>query len=326
MANSSIIVAAQSDWSTPATSGWREIEVSADGHKTRSKPMDYKGIRSNTGAKSARNFRQVIEGGDGTIEVPGFSNGLGILFAPFFDSATSVVVDGGTDAYEQTYLWGADGPPASANICTVARRERRSGSIDDYKYPGGRGVTLELTQDVDANLLWNMTYDYRNPVRANLVAPSITQVSADLIYNWADATIELDGGAECVESFNLTLPTNNDVEDKCIKRGDTRHIPKRKGTPEPSGSLSWKYNDPKYYDAFISGEPMPLTASWQGPVAIEGSTYPSLTISLGAIRFTGEDPEISVDDPVMQNLPFEILDNETDPVVEMVIVTSDTAL
>lgn len=326
MANSSVIVAAQSVWATPATSGWREIEVSEDGHKTRTKPLDYKGIRSATGAKTVRNYRQVIEGGDGTISVPGFSNGLGILLAPFFDSAASTLHSGGTLAHDQTFLWGADGPPAAANICTVARRERRSGTLDDYKYPGGRGVTLELTQDIDANLLFKLTYDYREPIRANLSSPSITQVEADLIYNWADATITLDGTAECVESFNLTLPTGIDVEDKCIKRGDTRHTPLRKGTPEPTGTLNWKYNDPKYYDAFISGEPMPLVANWQGPVAIESTTFPSLTISLGAIRFTGEDPEISVDNPTMQNLPFEILDNEDDPVVEMVFVTSDSAL
>lgn len=326
MANSSLIVAPQSTWGTAATSGWRELEVASDGHKTRSKPMDYKGIRSSTGAKTVNNFRQVIEGGDGVIDIPGFSNGLGILFACFFDTAASAVHSGGTDAYDQTFTWGPDGPPANRNITTVVRRERRGGTVDDYRYPSGRGVQLELTQDIDGNLLWKFTFDYDKPVRSNLSSPSITQVAADLIYNWADATISLDGDTECIESFGLTLPTGVDVADKCIKRGANRHVPMRKGTPEPTGTLTWKYNDPVYYDAFVSGEPMPLTASWQGPVPIEGSTYPSLTISLGAIRFTGEDPEISVDNPVMQNLPFEILDNEEDPVVEMVIVTSDTAL
>jgi len=327
MANSSVIVAAQSVWDTPATTGWREIEVSSDGHKTRAKPMDYKGIRSATGAKTARNWRQVIEGGDGTIEVPGFSNGLGILLAPFFDTAVSALHSGGTLAHDQTFTWGPEGPPANKNITTVVRREQRTaGTLDDYKYPGGRGVQLDVTQDVDANLLFKLVYDYRKPIRANLSSPSITQVEADLIYNWADATIELDGSAACVDSFNLSLPTGIDVGDKCIKQGDNRHTPMRKGTPEPTGTLKWKYDDPGYYDAFISGEPMPLTATWVGPVAIESSTYPSLTISLGAIRFTGEDPEISVDEATMQNLPFEILDNEEDPVVQFVFVTSDAAL
>ena len=47
-------------------------------------------------------------------------------------------------------------------------------------------------------------------------------------------------------------------------------------------------------------------------------------MELPAIRFTGEDPELSESDRTMQNLPFEVLDNGTDPVCRITIVTSDT--
>lgn len=327
MANSSLIVAPQATWGTAATTGWREYEVDSDGHKTRTKPRDYKGIRSATGAKTTRNYRQVVEGGDGVISLPAFSNGLGILFATMFDSAASALHPSGTLAHDQTFLWGPAGPPATKNITTVVRRERSDNTtVDDFKYEGGRGVQLELTQDVDGNLMFKFTYDYRSVTRANLSSPSITQVDADLIYGWDDATITVDGDDSCFKSFGLTLPTGIDVDDKCIKRGDTRHIPMRKGTPEPSGTANGKYGNPDMFDAFISGVPLPLAAHWQGPVAIEGSTFPSLDINLGAIRFTGEDPEISIDEATMQNLPFEILDNEDDPVVEIKFTTSDAAL
>jgi hypothetical protein len=70
------------------------------------------------------------------------------------------------------------------------------------------------------------------------------------------------------------LPTNLDVEDWCLRRGTGRHEPTRQGTPAPSGTINWRYQDPTYFDAFLAGEVFELTANWLAPEAIEGHDVP----------------------------------------------------
>lgn len=333
MANSSLIVAPETGgWGVVPTTGWRELEVLSDGHKTRTADSTYRGIRSGTGAPTSRNRRRYVEGGDGTIEVGGFSNGLGILNATVFETSSSVVHPDGEDAHVQTFRWGIGAAPTSKSVAVELRRLRKgTTTLDAYTHSGGRAVQMEVTCDVDGNLGFKYVMDYKNVVRQpSLPARTIAEVEPDVVYNWRDATITIAGEPVCIKSFGLTLPTGIDVDDKCMIRDDNRHVPTRKGTPAPTGTMQWDYGSPEFYDAFINAEELALEATWLGPVAIEGededAIFPGLTISLGAICFSGDSPEISIEEATKQALPFDILDNETDYVVEMVNVTSDAAL
>lgn len=327
MTNSALIVA-------PESGGWgvtplepREIEATADGHKTRTKPITYRGLRSSAGSSASRgtNFRQVVEGGDGTIETGIFSNGLSPLFTTMCDSVSVGVHAGGTLAYDHVFTWGPAGPPSGKSITTYLKREKTNGNFDWYRYTGGRGVSLELGVGIDEVLSGKFEFDYKTAARIADPSISPTTIDALSLFNWTDATVTIDGDASCLESFSLTLPTGVDVENKCVKAGDTRHQPMRKMVPELTGSANWKYASSDYFDAFISGAELPVTAVFEDTsVVIEGSTHPKLTIAIGAIRFTGEDPEVAVDEATKQNLPFEIVDNGTDDVVKITLITSDT--
>lgn len=331
MSNGYLLFSSESTWGTVPGSGWRSIEASSDGHKTAQEYLQHKGLRAGRAAPSVDGRRIVKQKGTGTIEVPGFSNGLGILFRAAASTAASAVHSGGTDAYDQVYTWTDVGVPENRSITTEVYRDRRSGTFDAYTYYGGRVVSLEIGQTLDALLNFKFNMDYKGVTRQSVLPTRTpTEVTAVLVYAWPDATISFDpvGGdpavEECVASFNLTIPNELDVDDWCLKQGTSRHQPTRKAAPSPTGEITWKYQDPTYYDAFVAGEIFSLTATWEGTTAIEGSTMPSLTIEVPAVAFTGDDPEITVDNPTMQSMPFEVLDNGTDPAVTITIVTSDT--
>lgn len=434
MGNGYALHAAEASWGTVPGSGWRALEVNVDGHKTSQEVLQHKGLRSARSAPSASGRRIVKQKATGSIEVPGFSNGLGIFLRAAASTASSGVHSGGTDAYDQVYEW-TTGPASGTgkSITTEIYRDRRSGTFDVWTYSGGRVTSLEIGQTLDQLLQFKFAVDYKAAVRQGVnPTRSETEVDADLVYAWPDATITLtpvggSGTAECVQSFTLTLPNELDVDDWCLKAGvsevqtitksgtwsggtftltvlgattaaiaydanaatiqtaietagvpaayvtasggpigstpltltysdtlgnvteatintgsvtgstpgasvstgtagvsSSRHEPMRTGTPAPTGTLAWKYQGPAYYDAFVAGTEYALTAVWQGDVAIEGTTYPSLTIEIPSLFFTGDDPEISPDSPTVQNLPFEVTDNGTDPVCTITVVTSDT--
>lgn len=330
MSNGYALLASETTTGTTPSSGYRRLEVATDGHKTRDEVLRYEGLRPSASAPSTSGRRIIAKGGEGTIEVPGFANGLGILLRAAASTAASAVHSGGTDAYDQTYTWTAAGPPTNRAITTEIYRDRKSGTYDAFTYSGGRVTSLEIGQDLDQHLMLKFIMDYLSVARpGSLPSRTPTIVEPDFIYAWPDAQIILtpDGGSpstECVSSFGLTLPTEVDVNDWCLKRGTTRHEPLRKGRPSPTGKIDWKYQAPTYYDAFRAGTVFSLEANWLGSTVIEGSTYPGLTIEVPAIAFTGEDPEITKDEATTQALPFEVLDNGTDPAVTITVVTSDT--
>ena len=332
MSNGYPLFASETTWGTVPASGWRAIEASSDGHKTAQEYLQHKGLRAGRAAPSVNGRRIVKQKATGTIEVPGFSNGLGILFRAAASTAASAVHSGGTLAHDQVFTWTDAGVPEDRSISTEFYRDQRDGSFDAYTYSGGRVVSLEIGQTLDALLNFKFNMDYKAALlQASLPSRTPTEVDADFIYAWPDATIGLDpvGGdpniEECVASFNLTIPNELDVDDWCLKAGTTRHQPTRMATPAPTGELTWKYQSTDYYEAFVAGTIFSLTATWEGSDVIELTTKPSLTIEIPAIAFTGDDPELSIDAPTMQSMPFEVLDNGTDPAVTITFVTSDAA-
>jgi hypothetical protein len=332
MSNGYLLFASETTWGTVPGSGWRSIEASSDGHKTAQEYLQHKGLRAGRAAPSVDGRRIVKQKGTGSIEVPGFANGLGIFFRAAASTAATAVHSGGTLAHDQVFTWTSAGIPEDRAISTEVYRDRRSGTFDAYTYSGGRVVSLEIGQTLDDLLKFTFNMDYKAVLRQSVLPTRTpTEVDPDFVYAWPDATISFDpvGGdpavEECVASFSLTIPNELDVDDWCLKAGTERHQPVRQAAPSPTGEITWKYQDPTYYDAFVAGEIFSLTATWEGSTVIEGSTLPSCTIEIPAVAFTGDDPEITVDNPTMQSMPFEVLDNGTDPAVTITFVTSDAA-
>lgn len=329
MSNGYLLVASETTWGTTPSSGYRAIEAGTDGHKTAQEVLQHKGLRAGRAAPSSTGRRNVKQRGTGTIEVPGYSNGLGILFRSAASTAASAVHPSGTLAYDQVYTWTDAGIPEDRAITTEVYRDRRSGTFDAYTYSGGRNTSMEIGQTLDGLLSLKFGYDYKSVVlQGTLPTRTPTEIDPDLIYAWPDATISIGPASgsetsECVASFDLTVPSEVDVDDWCLKKGTSRHQPTRKGAPSPTGSVTWKYQAPDYYSAFVAGTIMSMTAFWEGDTPIEGSTKPSLKIEIPALAFTGDDPEVTPDAPTMQSMPFEVLDNGTDPALTITIVTSD---
>lgn len=329
MSNSYAILAKETTYATTPATGWRGLEINADAIKSSREVLTHKGLAAARGAQRASGRRFVKKKGAGPIALPGFSNGLGILLRTAASTSASAVHSGGTLAYDQTYTWTEAGPPTGRSVSAEVRRERYSGTFDAYTYAGGRCTSVGLSQDVSGLLQFTFDMDFQTATRqASVPSRTIADVEPDLIYAWEDATITLGAvgdtqTAECIQSFNLTLPTGLNTESYCLNKGTSRHEPKRETVPDPTGTLNWEYQHPDFYDAFMAGTQFQLVATWEGDTAIENTTKPSLTITLACIEFSGEDPEGMVDGPSMQNVPFTVLDNGTDPVAEIVFVTSD---
>jgi len=343
-----ILNAPEATYGAGSSTGWRDTGINADNLKARQDLLERKTLTRRTGAPKLAGRRIIDKGGEGDLQIDVGTNGLGMYLKPAASTSASDLVEDAEAAYLQRFTWTDAGPPSGAGCSIVSEvyRERQSGEFDPWSFKGGKPTKWALSQDLSGFLVLTLTMDYLSAVLLGS-DPGRTPTTPDVSfqYAWPDALITLTPltypagvrtlgtpETECLSSFSLEVDLAVDAEAWCLKRGTTKHEPKRASVPAPTGTIEWKYQHPRYWTAFRNGTPFNVTAQWQAPVAIEtveGSpVYPSLEIGLGTIVFQEpNDPESKVDGPTEQSMPFVVVDDEQgDPVITWDQVTSDAAL
>lgn len=331
MSNSSFRISSESAWGTVLTSGWRSIEASDDGWETEQDRKSYRGLSAARGAPSSRRRRTAKQKSSGPLKVPAMSNGLGIVLRTAASTAASALHSGGTLAYDETFTWTADGTPLNRSLTIEKIVDRYDGTFDQIQHPGARCTGFKMSQAIDDWLRYEFAFDAKLTAASDAVTSrTVTAVDPELIFGWQDLTtltLTPSGGsptAIAVDAFEVDLPAEFDTEKWVL--GGSRLQPKRKGQPQPTGKFSMDLQTIDWFTGYQAGTQYALSAVWTGPTAIEDTTYPTLTLTIPVLEFTGSEPQASVDDNTKQDMPFVILDNGTDPVVSLVQVTSDAAL
>lgn len=341
-----VLTAPEPSYGVVPTTGWQSNGLNTDSFKSRQDILQRQVLRRRTAAPPLAGRRIIDRGGEASIEIDAGTNGLGLYLAAAASTAESAVVMGGTDAYQEVFEWTADGPPVGdSSIAALVYRSLLDGVENPdaaegiWQYAGGKVTEFEVGQNLDGFLTMKFSMDFLTAALLDADPDYLYEdvfADTDFLYAWPDAEITItpkdpedgDPATECLSAFSFTLPTGVNVNRWCLKRGTGKHEPSRNQTPKPTGTLEWLPEHTRYYEAFRNGTPFSVTADWQAPVAIEGSTFPSLTIEIGTIVFEEpNDPEAQIDDDTKQTAPFVILDDESgDPVVTITQVTTDTTL
>jgi hypothetical protein len=331
-----ILNALEGTYGVAPASGWIDYGLNdTDGHKAMQETYKRNVLRPHTAAPRLADRRIVDLGGEGTLKWDASTNGTGKFLAASASTATSAVVDGGTDAYLQSFAWTAVGPPANRSLASLVARSHEDGSTYDFwDFLGGRVRSTKIAITTTGMIVVEQDVRYKS---ATLLGAdperTYTTINPEYLWSWPEFRIGLTpkaGGAtvyEAVKSFDLTIPNELDDDNRRIKRTDSIGMPKRKGTPAPSGTLNFNYEKSLYWEAFRSGDAFVVSVDGVAPVAVEGSTFPSLSIELGTIVFEeSNDPEAKPQDYTDQQAPFVVLDDDSgDPVITWDQVTSDTA-
>ena len=344
------LFALEDTYNTVPATGWRDVGVKGDPAKSKTPKIlgNDDTMHRRTGAPRLAGRRIIDMGAEGDAPMNLMSNGLGMFLACCATSATSAVVEGGTLAFQQVFKWAAGGVPVGAGLSISAEvyRERTAGAggfdgYDVFDYSGGKPTGWKLTQDTEGGALFVPSIDYapkNNGSRRLTVDPDRTflEVIEDIRFAWPDCTVVLTplaGGApvDCVSSIELTVPTGAKIDKLCLNRTQPRDEPYRDSTPKPTGSLKRSYDDPQFYDAFVSGAAYGASLNFRGPVAIEDDTFPEIQIDIGAIVFEQpNDPQGQNDGETTQDLTFVVVDpellDEDDvpvPVITWTQITSD---
>lgn len=197
------------------------------------------------------------------------------------------------------------------------------GTLVHTNYLGGTANMLGLSIAANGNVEAKVEYDFRTVDTAGAsVTPSYP--SSPWVYVDTDVVTTLGGTAICQKAIDLSIPTGAMVTRDRICPGG-REEPIVVGRVQPTGTLTFDYDDNAYLDDWLAGTSRSLVFEMTGPEIEAGFDY-FVRVTFAAVKFTGDDSNPSLTDLTEQPLPWQAYDNGTDPLWKIEYQTTDTAI
>lgn len=320
--DTAILVGEETTYGTTASAWDRAYEGKADSFARSQEPLESIGFRPGMHTVRSDRRRPINMGGEGSLEVDVLDQGFGLLLQAMLGTVTGPTQVGATDAYDIEADSATDLPTPSYSV--QVQRIDSSGTKRSFTHKGAVITGWEISQDVNGLLTANLNFDFQDVV-TDEVAGSPSYPTGALPFDWTQCAVTVDGSAVDVKTYSLTAELGLKTDRRYLKGSALKARPLRAAVPSFSGTLEVDFQDLTLYNAFVSGEVMPIVATWTGS-AIDVSNDFQVVVTLPACQFDGESPSASLDDLTTQAAPFRVLHNGTDPAVTIALVTTDTTL
>jgi hypothetical protein len=265
----------------------------------------------------ARTYRKSI---GGPLSLDFMDQGMGLLLKHALGTVVTAQV-GSTAEYTHTFTPDSVGLQGRSLTMQIGYPETGSDTIDAFSYTGGKIVDWTLTSQVDQNLKFDSTWDFKNTedLAQTLATPSYPALLTPLAF--IDATLTVDGSEVSVRQATVAGKRAMNLDRRFL--GNAKKEPLANGEFEITGQLDKEFEGTAEYTKFVNGTSaaLVLTHSY-GTIPTAAAPF-SLIITIPYLEYTGGDPAINGSDVVNQTLPWKAFDNGTDPIVSLEWHTSD---
>lgn len=273
---------------------------------------------SNRLHQPANRSRHYIRGGGGPIVIPFMNVGMGLLLKHALGAVSTAHI-GSTAEYQHTFTLASDGGYGDWLTFQKGLADN-TGTVRPFNFIGGKVLSWEFVQEIDANLMFNLGLDFKTAQTITSLASASYPVDQTPL-SFIDATITVDDVSTCIRSLRFGANRDLDVERICI--GNVKREPVAKGEEAITGTILREFEGTAQYDAWINGTPAALEATWAyGEVEEDGEPF-QLVVTIPVIEYDGEMPKSNGSEMNMQNLPFKALEG-ADPIITILYATTDT--
>jgi hypothetical protein len=198
-----------------------------------------------------------------------------------------------------------------------------AGTVRAFTYEGGKVTSWELKSALDQALALVLDLDFEN-VLTNTALATASYPTAQEMFVFTEGAITLGGVAQSVRSFSIK--GNNALHTDRRFMGGVKKEPVANGFATITGQLECEFEDLTRYAAWKAGTILAnLILTFTLATVIPTTAVPfSFKITLPAIAYSGNTPQIGGPQVVMNPTPFEVLYDGTNPMITIEIVTSDT--
>jgi hypothetical protein len=317
--DNALLVGKESTYGT-AASLTRAYEGKVDSWKRSQDFLTSQGFRGGLHTQMSTRSVPVNLGGSGTIDVDVQPTGMGLLFQSMLGAVTGPTQQASTTAYKSTFTSTSAGPVDSWTV--QMQRVDIGGTVRSFTHKGSVMTGWKLSQPVDGMFSSEFMFDFQD-VATDVSAGTPTYVSS-LPYTWQQCSATWDGDAITLESWDLEADLGFKT-DRYRLSSVLKQRPIRASVPTFTGNMQMDLDGLDQYNAFTAGTIAPLVVTWTGSNI--ASTYDfQVKVTLAAVQFQGDSPQVSLDDLPKQSLPYKVLYNGTDPAVKIEYTSTDTAL
>ncbi|MFD4343404.1 phage tail tube protein [Streptomyces coelicoflavus] len=332
-----VTVGEESAWGTAVTTD-HAYEFNDEGLKREPTWLEPTGLRAGQKYKRAGRVSVSRESVSGDMTLEHATKGMGLLWKHALASSGAPVQLDTSTAYEQVHVPG-DFRGLGLTV-QVGRPEPSTGTVRPFTYSGCKVGSWELNVSDNAIPTLKISFDGRKEdTAAALVAASY--LSGSHVFSFADATLTL-GGTVATASGKTTVTSGvavATVVTEVTVSGEAPMANERFGignaglkseqlendTPTISGSLSAEFNKTELYDVYANNDTTALVLKLEGQ-EIETGHKETLEIILPAVKLKSAAPNVGGPDIVSMSTDFEAYDDETNPPIQVRIISEDTTL
>lgn len=331
-------IAAESTWGTPVTVT-RFHEFLTESLNWEPTWLDSAGIRSGQGYKRVSRVKQSRFSVSGGLEMEAPDKGLGLILKHALGSSATATQIGVTTAYKQIHTPGSK---SGLGLTVQVGRPQTNATVRPFTYEGVKIPSWEFS--VSDGEIAKFSFDMDGQDMSTATALATASYTADTsIFTFAEASTFTLGGTASTTGGETTIASGTDVATivrGVTIRGETGLANERFGLgnagakseqieneiPVITGTLEGEFTDrTEIYDLFKANTTTAMQLDFTHGDA--GTSNPfKISFILPALKFKTANTNVGGPDILGQSVEFEAYDDLANPVIQVVIVSTDTAL
>lgn len=326
--------ATETTWGTAVTTT-RFPEFNNESMKREVTWLEPAGLRVGTTTKRVSRVRQSRTWASGDVELELVTLGMGMLVKHMLGSTvtTTTLVSG--SAYKQVHT---PGNYVGLGMTVQVGRPEPSGTVRPFTYSGCKVTGWEFSLEDNAYPKLKLTFDGRQETTGTALATA-SYLTGAAAFDFSQATLKLGGTvtttagetsiaagtqvATIVKKFSISGKNPMATERFGIGNAGLKAEPLENDFRTFTGSLGAEFNRTELYDLYANNTTTAMQMDLLG-TAITGGNY-LFSIICPAIKLKGAAPSVSGPDIVQMSTDFEVYNDETNPVLQIKIVSTESS-
>jgi len=313
-------IASETTFNTPVTVS-RFYEFTSENLQYNKKTAVGMGLRA--GGQLPRSQRRVVTTSDATgdivIDLP--TRGLGLLLSHAMGSAPSPTTVT-TGVYSYTFTLGdVYGRSFTAQVGVP----QYGGTVTPKTISGAKIQGWELAVQKDGIATGKFTVDGVSLTTGiSLATASYSTISN--LFNFSQGAVTVNGSSVAnIKDFTLTVANTLKGDRFNLGANGKKAEQVINGFRKISGKMTAEFSDTTLLNAFLADTTTSIALTFTGAV-IAGGQNESLSITLPAVKFDADTPNVQSPGVIDLAITFEVYDNGTDAPLTIVYQTADSAL
>ena len=272
---------------------------------------------------------------EGDIEVQLLTKGQGALWQAALGAGTSTMVE--TGCYQQVFSLADDSPfytvqkglpsVAADGAVTVRALTFKGMQVDSWEFDQKRSdiptlKTSWIGKDVDD------TIAYAAP--SYVTGANVWSFASAALYNGtytAPTTTALGTASTAIaQCTDVTISCKNNLaNDRYVVGGAGRRLRATTGLREITGKMTVEFNDLAWTDAVLADSALTLVITYLG-ATLGAASKETLQVCIPCLKIDSELPKSNAGKIITQGLSFAVLDNLTNPPIQVVVRTAETTI